>query len=390
MSPLKHRPAPQPDTDEGFRAEYRSYIWRKVLFIAFLAAAMFILLGYSVTVSGRDMTFWDGIMAIADRIMGVTYDRAEEPVKFWNDYIVWNSTMPRVLGAVVCGAGLAVCGAAMQVVLNNPLAEPYTLGVSSGAVFGACLAIILGFSFGSIGTYGIIGNAFIFALVPCAVVIVLVGVMKGISPVTMILAGTAISYFFSGLTTLMMVRTDDDTLTSSFRWQIGSLADIGWNSIWVIFAGTAVCTAVLMMTTKYLNALALGDRSATSLGVDVNKVRYTILIVSSLMVAVILSFTGIIGFIGLLAPHMVRSILGADNRYVIPASMLLGPVILLFADTISRFLAEVDLPVGIVMMFVGSPIFLYILLGRRGRRVMYRCSDMPDRTAASRPATAHS
>ena len=338
---------------------------------------MFILLGYSVTVSGRDMTFWDGIMAIVDHIMGVSYDRVEEPVKFWNDYIVWNSTMPRVLGAIVCGAGLAVCGAAMQVVLNNPLAEPYTLGVSSGAVFGACLAIILGFTFGNIGTYGIIGNAFIFSLVPCAIIIVLVGVMKGLSPVTMILAGTAISYFFSGLTTLMMVRTDDETLTSSFRWQIGSLAGIGWDNIWIIFAGTVACTAILMMTAKYLNALALGDKSATSLGVDVNRVRYTILIVSSLMVAVILSFTGIIGFIGLLAPHMVRTILGADNRYVIPASMLLGPVILLFADTVSRLLAEVDLPVGIVMMFVGSPIFLYILLGSRGRRAMYRCPRIP-------------
>jgi len=385
LSFLKRHPTPEADTDEGFRAEYKNYIWRKVLFIILLAVAMFILLGYSVTVSGRDMTFWDGIMAIVDHIMGVSYDRIEEPVKFWNDYIVWNSTMPRVLGAIVCGAGLAVCGAAMQVVLNNPLAEPYTLGVSSGAVFGACLAIILGFTFGNIGTYGIIGNAFIFALVPCAMIIVLVGVMKGISPVTMILAGTAISYFFSGLTTLMMVRTDDDTLTSSFRWQIGSLTDIDWNNIWIILIGTVVCTAILMLTTKYLNALALGDKSATSLGVDVNKVRYTILIVSSLMVAVILSFTGIIGFIGLLAPHMVRTILGADNRYVIPASMLLGPVILLFADTISRFLAEVDLPVGIVMMFVGSPIFLYILLGRRGRRMMYRCRRMSKLQTRSGP-----
>ncbi|MBR7005554.1 MAG: iron ABC transporter permease [Candidatus Methanomethylophilaceae archaeon] len=359
--------------DAGFREEYRNYVWRKVLFILVLALAMFVLLGYSVTVSGRDMTFWDGIMAIVDHLAGVTYDRLDDPVRFWNDYIVWNSTMPRVLGAVVCGAGLAVCGAAMQVVLNNPLAEPYTLGVSSGAVFGACLAIILGFTFGSLGTYGIIGNAFLFALVPCAIIIVLVGIMKGLSPVTMILAGTAVSYFFSGLTTLMMVRTDDETLTSSFRWQIGSLSGIGWDNLWIIFVGTVACTAVLMAMTKYLNVLATGDRSATSLGVDVTKVRYTILIVSSLMVAVILSFTGIIGFIGLLAPHMVRTILGADNRYVIPASMFLGPLILLFADTISRLLAEVDLPVGIVMMFVGSPIFLYILLGRRGRRMMYRC-----------------
>lgn len=332
---------------------------------------MFVLLGYSVTVSGRDMTFWDGIMAIADHVMGVEYDRVDEPVKFWNDYIVWNDTMPRVLGAIVCGAGLAICGAAMQVVLGNPLAEPYTLGVSSGAVFGACLAIILGFSFSGLGTYGIIGNAFVFALVPCVIIIVMVGALKGLSPVTMILAGTAISYFFSGLTTLMMVRTDDDTLYSSFRWQIGNLADITWDNLWIIAVGVVVMSAFLMLTSRYLNALALGDRSAKSLGVDVTKVRYTILAASSLMVAVILSFTGIIGFIGLLAPHIVRTILGADNRYVMPASLFLGPVILLFADTISRLLSDIDLPVGIVMMFVGSPIFLYILLSNRGRRTIY-------------------
>ncbi len=356
---------------DAFKEEYRNYIWRKTLFIIFLIIAMFILMGYSVTVSGRDMSFWDGITAIIDHIMGVTYDINTDPVKFWNDYIVWEDTMPRVLGAIICGAGLAVCGAAMQVVLNNPLAEPYTLGVSSGAVFGAALAIILGFSFTNLGTYGIVGNAFIFSLVPCVIIIILVGIMKGMSPVTMILAGTAISYFFSGLTTLMMVRTDDDTLTSSFRWQIGDLSGIDWSNIWIIFIGTLICTILLLFMTKYLNALALGDKSATSLGVDVNKVRYIILILSSLMVAVILSFTGIIGFIGLLAPHMVRSILGSDNKFVIPASMCLGPVILLFADTISRLLAEVDLPVGVVMMFVGSPIFLYVLLSKRGRRMMY-------------------
>jgi len=367
---LHLRPSP-PGDSESFKEEYHSYIWRKILFIALMLLALFVLMGYSVTVSGRDMTFWEGISTIVDHIMGVQYDIKENPKKFWDDYIVWKDTMPRVFGGIICGAALALCGAAMQVVLNNPLAEPYTLGVSNGAVFGAALAMIMGISLTGIGTYAIIGNAFLFALVPCVIIILMVGLMKGLSPVTMILAGTAISYFFSGLTTMMMVSTDDDTLTAAFRWQIGNLDRINWGQLEIIFAGTIVCCIILMCTTKYLNALALGDKSAKSLGVDVNKVRYAILIASSLAVAVLLSFTGIIGFIGLLSPHIVRTILGADNRYVMPASMLLGAVILLFADTISRFFAGIDLPVGVVMMFVGSPIFLYVLLGNRGRRSIY-------------------
>lgn len=331
------------------------------------------MMGYSTTISGRDMGFWRGIQAIADGVLGVHHDRLTEPVAYWDCYIVWKNTMPRVFAAVIFGAGLALCGAVMQVALNNPLAEPYTIGVSSGAVFGACLAIILGLSFTGYATYGIIGNAFFFALIPCAVIIVLVGVLKGLSPVTMILAGTAISYFFSGLTTLMMVRTDDDTLYMSFRWQVGDLSGITVDELLIIAAGVLVCSLILAYVGKYLNALAMGDKSAQSLGVDVQKVRYSVLLVSSLMVATILSFTGIIGFVGLLAPHMVRSILGADNKYVMPASMLVGAVILLFADTISRLLADVDLPVGIVMMFVGSPIFLYILLSSRTKGAIYRC-----------------
>ena len=352
-----------------FKESYHDYTWRKVLFIIMIFAGLIILSGYSITVSARGVSFVDGITAVWNHISGI---RPEYNTKdYWDDYVVWNNCMPRVIGAIVVGAGLAACGAAMQTVLNNPLAEPYTLGISSGAVFGACLAIIMGFTVTGIGQYGIVANAFLFGLIPSVFLIILIGVMRGLSPVTMILCGTAISYFFGGLTTLMMSTTDDDTMYEAFRWEIGNLSRIGWDNLFLMVAGTAVCTFVIMYLAKYLNALALGDKSATGLGVDVDRVRYTILIASTLIVAVLLSFTGIIGFVGLLAPHMVRSIIGGDNKYVIPASMCLGPLILLAADTISRMLSGVNLPVGAVMMFIGAPIFLYLMIGSRSRRMIY-------------------
>lgn len=355
---------------EDFKEVYHSYIWRKILLIIVIIVGLIVLSGYSITVSARDITFSRGLEAIWNHITGADLEFNTTP--YWDEYIVWNDCMPRVLAAIITGAGLAACGAAMQTVLRNPLAEPYTLGISSGAVFGASLAIILGFSISGSGQYAVVSNAFVFGLIPSIIIIMLVGMMKGLSPVTMILAGTAISYFFSGLTSLMMVMTDDDTMYQTFQWEIGSLGRInGWDNLALMAVGTVVCTIGIMCLSKYMNALAQGDKTAIGLGVDVDKIRYLILILSTFIVAVLLSFTGIIGFVGLLAPHMVRMIIGGDNKYVIPAAMAVGALILLFADTISRLISDIGIPVGAVMMFIGSPIFLYIMLSRRNTGVIY-------------------
>lgn len=361
--------------DEGlsqseFKETYHSYIWRKVIFIILIIVGLFVLSIYSITVSARDITFVRGIEAIWNHLTDANLEF--NTTAYWDEYIVWNNCMPRVLAGIITGAGLAACGAAMQTVLRNPLAEPYTLGISSGAVFGASLAIILGFSVAGAGQYAVVSNAFVFGLIPSIVIIMLIGMMKGLSPVTMILAGTAISYFFGGLTSLMMVMTDDDTMYQTFQWEIGSLGRInGWNNLLLMATGTVVCSIGLMYLSKYLNALAQGDKTAIGLGVDVDKIRYLVLILSTFIVAVLLSFTGIIGFVGLLAPHMVRMIIGGDNKYVIPGAMALGALILLFADTIARLISSVGLPVGAIMMFIGSPIFLYIMLSKRNRSVLY-------------------
>lgn len=357
-------------SNEDFKEAYHGYILRKIIFITGVVIGLIVLSGYSITVSARDISFSRGLEAIWNHISDAELEFNTTP--YWDEYIVWNDCMPRVLAGIITGAGLAACGAAMQTVLRNPLAEPYTLGISSGAVFGASLAIIVGFSVAGAGQYAVVSNAFVFGLIPSIVIIMLVGMMKGLSPVTMILAGTAISYFFSGLTSLMMVMTDDDTMYRTFQWEIGSLGRIhGWGNLGLMAVGTAVCSIGIMLLSKYLNALAQGDKTAIGLGVDVDRIRYLILILSTFIVAVLLSFTGLIGFVGLLAPHMVRMVIGGDNRYVVPGAMAAGSLILLFADTISRLISDVGIPVGAVMMFIGSPIFLYIMLSRRSTGAVF-------------------
>lgn len=361
-----------------FKEEYHAYLWKKIVFIVVLFAAIILLVGYSITVSSRGMSFTEGMTGLWNVLTGahLEYNTPE----YYDADLVKNTCLPRVVAALVCGAGLAICGAVLQTVLNNPLAEPYTLGISSGAVFGACLAIVLGASVVGAGQYAVVGNAFIFGMIPALFLIVLIGTLKGVSPVTMILAGTAISYFFSGLTTLVMSIADDNAMFEAFTWQVGSLdrfaddynKDTRWSILTLMTVATIICSILIGYFSRYLNAMATGDKSAVGLGVDVNKVRYATFILTTVVTAVLLSFTGLIGFVGLLAPHMVRLIIGNDNKFVIPGSLCLGAFILLFADTISRLLSNVyDVPVGVVMMFIGSPVFLAIMLSRRNGRAIY-------------------
>ncbi|MBP6021228.1 MAG: iron ABC transporter permease [Candidatus Methanomethylophilaceae archaeon] len=366
---MENQIATEKAENEVLREQYKKLTGRKILLFFSLIVAVIILIGLSCNISGREMTLTEGLSAIFRRLIGdCNYEWNSK--LWWDDRIVWTYIMPRVAVALVAGAGLAAAGTVMQSVLNNPLAEPYTTGVSSGAVFGACLMIIMGVSIATPGLqqYGLVVNAFLFALIPVGIIILLSKLTNFLSPVTMILAGTAISYFFGGLTTLMLVTADENDLASAYKWQVGSLANISWGEIQIIAVFVVLAVVVMMFLTKYLNALTLGDKAAKSLGVDVNKVRTISLLMVALSAAAIVSFTGIIGFVGMLSPHIVRSVIGGDNRFVFPSAMALGMVILLFADTVTRYFALVDIPAGAVMMFIGAPVFLYLMLRKnRGR-----------------------
>jgi iron complex transport system permease protein len=280
------------------------------------------------------------------------------------DMIVWDLRLHRVLMGIVAGAGLGVSGAVMQGILKNPLASPFTLGISSAASFGAALAIILGAGIVA-GSWLVIGNAFVFALLSALAVYGLAK-YKGISSETMILAGIAIMYLFSALTSFLQYAGDADHVHEVVFWMMGSLGRSSWERMAMILIVLVSCLPYLIIKSWDLNAIGTGDETAQSLGVNVERTRVIYMMLSSLITASIICFTGTIGFIDLVAPHIARMIIGGDHRYLLPGSALVGSLLLLVADTLSRVvLAPAVLPVGIMTSFLGVPFFVYLFLQRK-------------------------
>lgn len=345
----------------SFKEEYKSYTSRKVLLILACVALAVLFLGLSVYFGGSDLSLGHIYQLIWDHLTGKTYEIGTDD--FHDDYIVWKVRLPRAVFALIAGAGLAVGGAVMQSVMKNPLADPYTTGISSGACLGMAVAMILGISMGG-ATYGAGGvvNSFVFAIIPM-IVMIMISQRFGSSPATMILAGVAISYMFNAGTTLLMMITDADTLSAVYRWQVGSLSDITWNSVPVMAVINMVGIVVLLFLSKKLNVLSLGDENAKSLGLNVDMMRVVCLLILTMMVASVVCYCGIIGFVGLVVPHIVRRIIESDNLFVIPASAAVGAVFMLGADSLARYLSPMDnIPVGVILSLIGAPIFLYIII----------------------------
>ena len=218
------------------------------------------------------------------------------------------------------------------------------------------------------GEMGIVTNAFIGALVP-AMIIILLSSRIVMTPATMILVGTGISYFFNSMVTYLMIMTDADTLQRAYMWQIGSLDGMTWDSVPLMLTVTLAGTLLVMLSWRKLNLMSMGDNSAISLGLDVHQFRILCLILMSLMTASVVAYVGIIGFVGLVAPHIIRLIIGGDNKFVIPLSMSVGALLLLFADYVS--LVIWDIPVGVTMGLIGSPLFLYLILQNKKGKAIY-------------------
>lgn len=350
------------------KEDYHRYVMRKALFTTAVLASIFIISGVALTLGGRDISFTQAYGIIWDHLTGNIPAKGTEA--FYDDYAIWNVRLPRIIVGIVAGACLAVGGAAMQSAVKNPLADPYTTGISSGAVFGVSVAIVLGFGLGtSIGMYGLVLNAFIFGMVP-ATVIILISRFTHSSPATLILAGVAMSYLFNAASTLLLIGTSSEKLQEAYLWQIGTLENVNWDYVPVMAIITIVGTIFMLLVSPKLNLLTTGDASAKSLGIDPETFRMVILAVLSVMTASVVGFVGIIGFIGLVSPHIVRTIIGADNKYLIPASALFGAAFLLIADLISRLIIYPgSIAVGVVMSFIGAPIFLALII--RSRKEMW-------------------
>lgn len=281
--------------------------------------------------------------------------------------IVWDLRLPRALLALLVGAGLAGAGAAFQGLFRNPLADPFVIGASGGAALGATLAIILGLTWRGAGFGPVPLAAFVGTLIAVAAVYAIAEV-GGQAPVTaLLLAGAALSTVLSAAVSLLMIL-NDRALYEVFAWLLGGFGGRSWSHLWASMPYIAIGLAGVWLLARPLDAFTFGDETARSLGLPLTQARGVIVTAASLITAAAVAAGGIIGFVGLIAPHTARLLCGAAHRRLIPASLLIGALLLLLADTMARTaLAPIEIPVGIITALLGGPFFLYLLKTHRRR-----------------------
>lgn len=275
--------------------------------------------------------------------------------------IIWSIRLPRVLLGVLVGASLSIAGAAFQGMFKNPMADPFVIGISSGAALGAAIAIILRLSIPFIGISAISIFAFIGALVAVFTVYNISRIKNTVPVTTLLLAGIAIGQFLTAIMSFLMVIYSND-MAKIIYWTMGSLAGKGWEPLLRITLPVTISIVLINFFARDLNIMLTGEESAKSLGINVEKTKMYILILGTFMVSMVVSVSGIIGFVGLIIPHIVRIIIGPDHRILLPASALSGGIFMIFADTIARtMISPVEIPVGIITALFGGPFFLYLL-----------------------------
>ena len=340
---------------------YSKFTARKMLFILVSLGGLIALVLVATSLGSADLGVNNVAHAIAARIF--PFLNLEVSTKV--NVIVWDIRLPRIVLGILAGAGLAISGAAMQGIMRNPLVSPFTIGVSSAAGFGASVAIVLGAGMVGGQKYLVITNAFVFALLAAFLVYGLARI-RGMRPETLILAGIALMYFFSAGTSLLQYIATEQELHAVVHWLFGSLTGASWENILVVSIIFSCCLPFLIKYSWDLNAMIAGDEVATTLGVNTRRVRMICMALATLVTAGIICFTGIIGFVCLVAPHITRMIIGADHRFLLPCSCILGGLLLLGADTIGRTAFQpATIPVGIVISIIGVPFFVYLILRTR-------------------------
>jgi len=338
---------------------YRRILGKRAMGLCLLAIAIVILVAVAVTLGSVGLTVQEVYLAILARFFPGIF--SVDPLA---SAIVWDLRLHRVIFAVLAGFGLAIAGTMMQGVLRNPLASPFTLGIASAATFGAALAIMfIPPDFG--GDLAIVASAFLASLVATAAIYGL-SRYRGMSAESMVLAGIILMYLFSAVTSFLQYTGSSEQLQAVVFWMFGSLQQTSWLKCGIVALVLGICIPFVVLRAWDYNALAMGDQVAQSLGVRVKRTRTVHMFIASLITASIICFTGTIGFIGLVAPHITRLALGGDHRYLLIASGFVGALILLIADSLARtILAPAIIPVGIMTAFIGIPFFLYLFLHRK-------------------------
>jgi iron complex transport system permease protein len=281
--------------------------------------------------------------------------------------ILWMIRIPRVAMAALAGAALAVSGMAFQAMFRNPLATPFTLGVSSGASLGAILCIQQGWTFAVLGFSCVSIFAFLGAMFAILLVYGLTRSRGGFATSTMLLAGVAVSFFFSSVILFLQYYSDFSSAQRMLRWVMGGLESVvHFDEVLSVLPFVVTGCLLMVYLTHELNLIATGDELAASRGVELNRTKLVLFAAASLMVGAVVAVCGPIGFVGLMAPHICRLLIGPDHRYLTPATLLFGAAFLVLCDTFARtIMAPTELPVGIITALLGGPFFLWLLVGRR-------------------------
>ena len=362
--------------EDTFEGKYSASVRKKLILILVLLFMSVSLMMLGMCLGSVDIPFVDLVRVFLHPIFP---DFVQQPSETYYADFIYKGRMPRMFMILLTGFSLGMAGMVMQGLLRNPLVSPFTLGVSTAASFGAALSIFGSFLFGALaGTNATVGDitfyfddlsavlfAFVMAMLSMALIL---GLTKGkeVSRSTVILAGVVISYLFQAGIMATKYFSDDDQLREITLWIMGNFSGSSWSSIIILTPIVIICGIYLMNMALKINAMSAGDDVATSLGVDVIALRRNGLIVCTLVTASCLSFTGVIGFIGLMAPHICRMIIGNDSRYLLPASGLMGVVILLISDLFCRMIIRPgELPVGIVLYIVGGVFFVWMIANKK-------------------------
>ncbi len=332
----------------------RTHRWMPILLVLLLLACSISAIFIGVIHIPANMV-WGNLLQHL-HLSGVT----EVPTYY--DMVIWQLRLPRIVMSLLAGASLAACGCVFQSLFRNPICDPYILGISSGASLGAAIAIILGWD---AFMFGITLPALVCALLTLLFIMGIARLRNRKETQTLLLTGIALNFFISAIITLLMVINQQEMQKIIF-WTMGSVATASWQEIAILLPFMLLVLAVLYYYAKDLNILQMGVESAISLGVHTTRTTYITLIASSLLIGMVVSFCGVIGFIGLIVPHICRIIFGSDNRRLLTYSLFFGALFLLIADTLARTIAAPsELPVGSITALAGAPYFIYLLLRKQ-------------------------
>lgn len=322
------------------------------------------MIGYILSLATLAVAIWLGVSVGSVKVpISTLWDTGTDAIA---TNIVWKIRMPRVILAGLVGASLAIAGAAFQSLLKNPLADPYTLGVSSGASVGAVATLFFGISVPFLGMFTLPVFSMVGALVTMLIVISFAKLVdRAMKMETIILTGIIFSSFLGSVISLMIALTGEE-LRQIIGWLLGSVSMRGWSYVQMALPFMVIGSLLLWLNRRELNAMLFGEERAQHLGVDVKKRKMMILIGGSMLTGTAVSVSGTIGFVGLVVPHMTRLLFGSDNRHVLPLSFINGASLLIICDLVSRtIISPTELPIGVITAFIGAPVFAFIFFRQR-------------------------